>query len=100
MDWKRPLVIGIGWGLGTAVALAAIAGAFIWYEGRPKPPVPPKPWNTTAIKAQYDYADTEGDKNYIVIYYTVENFTDFDYQLDDAHNVFMSAKLLRPRSIH
>ncbi len=67
-EWKKPLFIGIGWGLGTAVGLALLVGGFLGYQGRPKPPKPPKQWNTAAIKADYDRPGTEGDKNSIVFY--------------------------------
>lgn len=99
MDWKRSLLVGIGWGLGTAIGLVLIAGGFLWYQSRPKPPVPPKPWNTSAIKAEYDYLDTEGDHNNIVLYYTLENTTDFDYRVEKNASITLSAKLLREKSL-
>jgi hypothetical protein len=99
MDWKRTLLIGAGWGLGTAVGLAAVAGAFIWYESRPKPPTPPKPWDTSAIVADYNYVDTEGDANTIVFYYTIENKTDFDYRIEDGRDILMSAKLIKHKDL-
>jgi len=54
---------GPDWGLRTAVGLAGITDCFVWYQSRPKPP---KPWNRTAINAEYDSVGTEGDKNNIV----------------------------------
>lgn len=99
MNWKKLLLIGIGWGLGTAVGLALIVGGFLWHESRPKPPVPPKPWNSAAIKAEYDYVDTEGDKNTIVFYYTLENTTDFDYRLEDGAHVAMAGTLEQQHSL-
>lgn len=96
MEWKRPLLIGVGWGLGTAVGLAVLLGGFLWYRSRPKPP---KPWNTSAIKAEYDYLGTEGDKNTIVFYYTLENTTDFDYRIEDGHDIAMNGKLGREHSL-
>jgi hypothetical protein len=98
-DWKRPLIVGIGWGLGTALGLAILLGAFFWYESRPKPPKPPKPWDTASIKADYDRADTEGDNNTIVVYYTLENTTDFDYRVDDSHDITMNGKLEKQHSL-
>lgn len=92
VEWKKPLFIGIGWGLGTAAGLAAVLGVAFWYQSRPNPP---RPWNTSSIKAQYDYVDTEGDKNTVVFYYVLENTTDFDYRIEDGQNVTMSAKLRR-----
>src|SRR5260370_27823936 len=98
IEWKRPLFIGIGWGLGTAVGLALIAGGFLWYQSRPRPPKAPKPWNTVAIKAEYDVTETEGDKNTIIFYYTLENTTDFDYRIEDGQNVLMSATLMKQKN--
>ena len=93
MNWKKLLLTGIGWGLGTAVGLALIVGGFLWYESRPKPPVPPKPWNSSAIKADYDFVTSEGDKNTIVFYYNLENTTDFDYRVENAEHVAMNGRL-------
>jgi hypothetical protein len=76
-----------------------LVGGFLWYESRPKPPKPPKPWNTAAIKAEYDFADTEGDNNDIVVYYTMGNTTDFDYRVEKSPDVTFSAKLLRENSL-
>jgi hypothetical protein len=93
MNWKRLLLIGAGWGIGMAVGLAAIGGVFIWYEARPKPPKPPKSWDTTSIKAEYDKMSVEGPNNDLVFTYTLENTTDFDYRVEDAHHITMSARL-------
>jgi hypothetical protein len=92
-EWKRPLFIGIGWGLGTALGLVVLVGGFLWYQSRPKPLQPPKPWNTGAIKADYRSTSTEGDKNSVVFSYTLENTTDFDYQVEGGGNVRVSATL-------
>jgi hypothetical protein len=98
-DWKRPFLIGAGWGLGTVFGLAIALGGFLWYQSRPRPPKPPKPWDSASIKAQYDDVDTEGDKHTIVFNYTLENTTDFDYQIEDSHNVIMTAKLQRQNDL-
>jgi len=91
--------MGFGWGLGTAVGLGIIVGGFLWYESRPKPPKPPKQWNRSAIKAEYDRVDTEGDKNTIVFYYTLENTTDFDYRVENGENISVNANLEKERSL-
>jgi hypothetical protein len=98
-EWKRPLFIGVGWGFGTAVGLVLLVGGFLWYQSRPKPPKPPKPWNNAAIRADYDDADTEGDNNDIVISYTLENTTDFDYRVEDSHGITMNGKLAKEHSL-
>jgi hypothetical protein len=98
-EWKRPLIIGIGWGFGTAFGVMFLVGGFLWYQSRPKPPKPPKPWNTVAFKADYDMADTDGDDNNIVIYYTLENATDFDYRIEDSHDIAISGKLKDENSL-
>jgi hypothetical protein len=99
MNWQKLLLVGIGWGIGTAVGLAVLAGGFLWYESRPKPPLPPKPWNNSAIVAEYDFVDTEGDQNTCVFYYTVENKTDFDYRIEDGHDILMSARLVQDKNL-
>lgn len=96
MEWKRPLLIGVGWGLGTVVGLAVLLGGFLWYRSRPKPP---KPWNTSAVKAEYDLAETEGDSNTIVVRYTLENTTEFDYRAYEGQDVMMSSKLKEQKSL-
>lgn len=98
-EWKRSLLVGIGWGLATAVGLAILAGMLLWYEGRPRPPKPPKPQNAAAIKAEYDYVETEGEKNTIAFYYTLENTTDFDYRVEDDKNILMSSELEEEKSL-
>jgi hypothetical protein len=96
LGWKRPILIGVGWGLGTAVGLVVLVGGFFWYEARPQPP---KPGNPAAIKAEYDMADTEGDDNNIVVYYTLENTTDFDYRAEKSDDIKFNAKLQRENSL-
>ncbi len=95
---EKPLFIGIGWGFATAVGLALLVGGFLWYQSRPKSPKPPKAWDTAAIKADYDSTNTEGDKNTVVFYYTLENTTDFDYRIEDAQSVLMSATLMKQKN--
>ena len=94
--WKRVLAVGIGWGIGTGVTLALTLGLFLRYNSRPKPP---KPWNSAAITATYDFVDTEADKNTVVFIYTLENNTDFDYRAEEGQEITMSAKLNRQNSL-
>jgi hypothetical protein len=83
-DWKRPLFVGIGWGLGTAVGLVILVGGFLWYESRPKPP---KPWNTRAIEAHYSNTQFFAEKGSTLqagFVFDLRNNTAADYTLE-AH---------------
>ena len=83
-EWKRPLLIGVGWGLGTAVGLAILAGGLLWYQSRPKPP---KPWNTKAIEAHYVNTQFfEGEKKTTLragLVFDLKNNTGADYTLEE-----------------
>src|SRR5882724_2053900 len=79
-EWRKLLLLGLGWGLGTAVGLALLVGGFLWYQGRPRPTEPPKPWNTTAIKAEYDT-------------------TDFDYRVGSSDQILMNATLMKQKNL-
>jgi hypothetical protein len=85
-----------GFGAGAVLMLAILTGAVIWWVDRPKPP---KPWNTKAIRAEYDYVSTAGDKNNIEFYYTLINDTDLDYRVSGGGDVDLSVKLGRENSI-
>jgi hypothetical protein len=80
MNWKKLLLVGVGWGLGTAVGLVAIVGVYNWYEGRPRPP---KSWNSTAISSSDDAPGlgVSSDGKQIRFSYTLQNATDTDYQI-------------------
>lgn len=83
-EWKRPLLIGVGWGFGTAVGLALLVGGFLWYQSRPKPP---KPWNTNAIEAHYAKTQFfEGEKGHTLrtgFLFDLRNNTATDYTLEE-----------------
>jgi hypothetical protein len=86
-EWKKPLLIGIGWGVGTAIGLALLVAGFLWYQGRPKPP---RPWNTVAIvsKNPPSFASSKDFGN-VEFTYAVENATSLDYEItsDEAIKV-------------
>ena len=73
-----------------------IGGALLWYSSRPKPP---KPWDNHAVVAEYDYVTTQGDANNIAVYYTLQNNTDFDYEVNLAGQIQLAAKLGRENSL-
>jgi hypothetical protein len=99
MNFKRFFIVGLGWGVGTTLTLLLVFGGYSWYASRPKPKLPPKPWNSSAIKAEFDYVDTEGEKNDIVVNYTLENTTEFDYRASQSDNIRMHARLSREKSL-
>lgn len=72
---------GVGFRCWFRAMLTVIGGGLLWYSNRPKVP---KPWDNRAVVAEYDYITTEGDKNNIEILYTLQNNTDFDYQVSSA----------------
>jgi hypothetical protein len=88
--WKRLLLRSAGFGAGFALMLCAVAGSWLWYNGRPKPP---KPWNKQAITAEYDIVRPEGDKDNLAFHYILQNNTDSDYRVDSDAGIDISAKL-------
>jgi hypothetical protein len=82
--WKNLAIRSFFGGAGIGVALVILAGTFIWYHNRPERP---KPWNTSALKAQWDTMefttgaakDVEGYP--VDFYYNVKNNTDRNYPL-------------------
>lgn len=82
MDWKRPLLIGVGWGLGTAVGLTVLVGGFLWYSNRPKP------WNKNALKATFatmEFDTRPQEASYKVDFlYDVENTTERNYDFNSS----------------
>lgn len=42
---------------------------------------------------------TEGDKNTLVFYYTLQNNTDFDYTIDDVSKITLLVKLEREKNL-
>jgi hypothetical protein len=73
-----------------------VLGGVIWYKSRPEPP---KPWNTSALKASYDSIDTEGDKSTFVFYYILENETNNDYKIENAEHITFAARLEQEKSL-
>jgi len=90
------LLKGIGVGVGIALTLSAIAGVGFWYHSRPKPP---RPWNSTSIKAEFDRLGTEGDKNTFIVEYVLENTTNFDYRLSNGDSFHINASLKEEKSL-
>ena len=86
---KRAMLISAAAGAGAVFAVALIAAGVLRYSSRPSHP---KPWNTTALKTEFHYVDTEGPQNTLVFGYYVANKTDMDYQLPDVSELSLMAK--------
>jgi hypothetical protein len=91
--WKNLAIRSFFGGTGIAVAFAIIFGMFIWYDNRPERP---KPWNTDALKAQWDTMEfSAGGSNdvegYTVdFYYNLRNNTDNNYRFNGSTLTLMS----------
>ena len=94
--WKNVALRSTFFGAGFALILTITLGGYIWYESRPKLL---KPWDNNAIIAYYDYADTVGEQNTIVFYYTVENNNNYDYSINDIKDILLYANLDRQQSL-
>ena len=82
---KRRVLIAASFGAGVIVAAALITSLIVWYESRPKSPVP---WNTTALIAQeppgFGFISAN-DRHLIRFSYVVKNTTARDYDFDPVH---------------
>jgi len=93
-SWKQVLLKAAGFGAGFALCSIAFGLVWYWYSSRPRPP---KPWNEKAITAEYDVATTEGNDKTFVIYYTLQNNTDFDYKVQDQRELSFAGELRRQK---
>jgi len=87
-SWKRVAIVCFFSGFGIATAAAVILGSVILYKSRP---IPPKPWNASALVATespYFRVDENGKK--LVLRYVVRNNLNADYSQDEE-----AAKKLR-----
>ncbi len=85
--WKAIAIRSMFFGIGFAVTIAVLGGAVFLYIERPKP------WNNTAITAQYDEVGIEGEKNTFVFYYTLQNNTKKDYSMSEYSEIPIFARL-------
>jgi hypothetical protein len=82
---KRLAIRSFFGGIGVAVTLAIVIGVFTWYHNLPERP---KPWNTGALKAQWDTMEiTTGASRDVLgypvdFYYNLRNNTDKNYPLN------------------
>ncbi len=95
--WKKIVIKAFGFGAGFAGALAVIAVFLAWYSSRP---TPPRPWNTRAITATYEFVTTTKDKDQLAFVYTIQNNTKEDYRLSEVSSVDLFHKLESEQSIY
>jgi hypothetical protein len=94
--WRRLAIIGASTGAGFAVMLALIFGVAFWYSSRPRPP---KPWNTTAIKATFQDVTAAGNDNHLEFEYVLENTTDSDFRIGESSAYAIMGRLRNPSSL-
>ncbi len=75
--WKAIALRACFFGIGFAVTIAILASALYWYLQSPKP------WDTTAITAQYYRIRTEGEQNTLVFEFILQNNTKRDYSISE-----------------
>jgi hypothetical protein len=92
--WKSVFLRSAGFGVGFAITISCIAGFWFWNNERPKPA---KPWNKSAIIAEYDYIDPEGEKDYLVFHYVLQNDTDSDYRIESDTGVQITIKMKKEK---
>ncbi len=89
--WKRILLGAAGFGAGAVVAIAIVVALFFWYKSRP---VKPKPWNRSAITAEYyRVSATDQPDSKLEFQYVLENKTDKDYELQKYSAPKIAARL-------
>ncbi|MDP2208952.1 MAG: hypothetical protein Q8K98_09300 [Bacteroidota bacterium] len=88
--WKKTIIVSASFGAVFAIVSALFLVAYLWFESRPKPPIP---WNKSALVAAYDFLDTEGDDNSLVFSYTLENNTDADYNATESQSLTIMANI-------
>ena len=93
MNWKRALLVGIGWGIGTAIGIAAVFGIWHWHNIRPKP------WDAKAITGEFEQVDTEGKEQTFRFFFTLENHTDNDYNLESNSSAALYARIQDSKSL-
>lgn len=89
--WKRIFLRAAGFGAGAVLTAAVCLGLFVWYKSRP---AKPKPWNRSAIAAQFYRVSTgsEGDSK-LEFEYILENETDRDYHLQSYETPRIAGKV-------
>lgn len=78
---------GVGFGAGFALVVCAVIGGCAWYSARPKP------WDKTAITAEYDNVLPQGEDNDLTFNYVLQNNTTVDYRQQLEGAIDLTGKL-------
>ncbi len=89
--WKKLLLRSAGFGAGFALMLVAVVVVWGWYSARPKRT---KPWNRTAILAEYSRINAAGEDKHFEFVYFLENTTneDFNVATENQLSVYLKVK--------
>ncbi|HEY2811279.1 MAG TPA: hypothetical protein VGJ00_07835 [Rhabdochlamydiaceae bacterium] len=91
-NWKRLFIKAAGFGAGFGLMFVLCALSINWYESRPKPP---KPWDGSAITAEYRNLNAEEDQK-IQLLYTLSNNTNYDFRIEESDKAEIGMKLDSP----
>jgi len=102
--WKKYLLFGAGFGVAFGITIGLLVGGWVSYQSLPEKP---KPWNTNAIVASFDYpARQAGEKDeqgksedHLVLHYTLQNNTELDYRMPAKDQLVLNMKLQRENSL-
>ena len=81
------MLVAAAFGAGSVLMLAVLTAGWYRYESRPA-----RPWDRTAISAQFDCVDVEGEGHTLVFSYTVYNHTDRDYRINGPSNITLAGR--------
>jgi hypothetical protein len=86
---KRALAVAI------ALSVGVVAGASLALAVISRQPTKPRPWNRSAITADFD--EIQAPERNLVFYYTLENSSDLDFVIQRKEDMHLGARLKRPR---
>jgi hypothetical protein len=93
--WKRILIIGVGFGVGFALALTAIVGIYSWWTNRPQQ------WTTQAVTAKIGEISVHNDDVGVIVSfeYALTNNTKNDYHLPVSPDGALMRTIKEPSSM-
>ena len=95
-SFKKLAILGTAIGMGFAAVLVLCLVGYYFYNNQPKPA---RPWNTSAIKATFESVDTEGERNTLVLSYTLENNSGADIDIAEKEWVHLMTRRKNQESL-